>query len=202
MTDDLRARLRAIPSLTGSAPALNIAALRPDPVSQFVDWLDDAASANVLEPHAMTLSTVDADGIPDARTLILKDADARGWAFAGKRSSRSGAQLTSNPVAALTFWWQPIVRGVRVRGHVTPATRAESEADLLARAAAARADVAPGDWTVWRLQPTRVEFWQGSVDRRHTRIVYRPSDGGWSVEVSRLGSDSPAQATSSDDLGL
>ena len=185
MTDDLRARLRALPSLTGSAPVLNIAALCKDPVAQFVEWLDEAVLADVIEPHAMTLSTIDVDGIPDARTLILKDVDARGWAFAGRGSSRSGGQLAANPVAALTFWWQPMVRGVRVRGRVVRATRAESEADLLSRSAAARADVASEDWTLWRLQPTRVEFWQGSTDRRHARIVYQPSDGGWSMDVYR-----------------
>jgi len=187
MTDDLRARLRAIPSLTGSAPDLNIAALHADPVAQFVDWLGDAVFADVLEPHAMTLSTIGADGIPDARTLILKDVDARGWAFAGRASSRNGAQLAANPVAALTFWWQPIVRSVRVRGRVVWATRAESKADLLARSPAARMDVASEDWTLWRLRPTRVEFWQGSTDRRHTRIVYQPSGVGWSIDVSAGG---------------
>src|SRR6478609_8943210 len=179
MTDDLRARLRALPSLTGSAPVLNIAALCKDPVAQFVEWLDEAVLADVIEPHAMTLSTIDVDGIPDARTLILKDVDARGWAFAGRGSSRSGAQLVANPVAALTFWWQPMVRGVRVRGRVAKGTRAESEADLLSRSAAAQAGVASEDWTLWRLQPTRIGFWQGSADRRHVRIVYQLRSGAW-----------------------
>ena len=191
MAEDLRARLRAIRSLTGTAPPLNVAALHEDPVAQFVEWLDDAALADVLEPHAMTLSTIDADGIPDARTLILKDVDARGWAFAGRGSSRSGTQLTANPVAALTFWWQPMVRGVRVRGRVIRGTRAESDADLFSRSAAARADVPSEDWTLWRLQPTRVEFWQGSTDRRHARIVYRPEAGGWAIDASAGGYPSP-----------
>ncbi len=138
----------------------------------------------------MTLSTIGADGMPDARTLILKDVDARGWAFAGRGSSRSGAQLAANPVAALTFWWQPMVRAVRVRGRVVRATRAESEADLLSRSAAARAGVPSEDWTLWRLQPTRVEFWQGSTDRRHTRIVYHLNGDGWSMDIAPGGDSS------------
>ncbi|MEV5070013.1 pyridoxamine 5'-phosphate oxidase family protein [Microbacterium sp. LMI12-1-1.1] len=190
VTNDLRARLRAIPSLTGSAPGLDTAALRADPAAQFVDWLDDAVLADVPEPLAMTLSTIGADGMPDARTLILKDVDARGWAFAGRGSSRSGAQLAANPVAALTFWWQPMVRAVRVRGRVVRATRAESEADLLSRSAAARAGVPSEDWTLWRLQPTRVEFWQGSTDRRHTRIVYHLNGDGWSMDIAPGGDSS------------
>jgi pyridoxamine 5'-phosphate oxidase len=191
MTDDLRARLRSIPSLTGSPPPLSLAALHVDPVAQFIEWLEEAVFARVLEPHAMTLSTIDADGMPDARTVILKDVDTRGWAFAGRGSSRSGVQLAANPVAALTFWWQPMVRAVRARGRVVQATRAESEADLLSRSAAARADVAPEDWILWRLQPKRVEFWQGATDRRHTRIVYEPYGDGWSMNSS-TGGEPPA----------
>ncbi len=124
------------------------------------------------EPHAATLATVDADGLPDARTLILKDVSSRGWAFASARSSAKGAQLAANRAAALAFWWQPIVRAVRVRGSVEEATAEESAADLAARSAAARADVDPGDWVLWRIRPVHVEFWQGSPDRRHARILF------------------------------
>lgn len=85
----------------------------------------------------------------------------------------------------------PQARAIRVRGPVEEATREETEADLAGRSPAARALVAPGDWRVWRLRPDRVEFWQGSPDRNHLRIVYtraaadQDSPTGWSVEVSR-----------------
>ncbi|WP_275090553.1 pyridoxine 5'-phosphate oxidase C-terminal domain-containing protein, partial [Microbacterium sp. K41] len=61
---------------------------------------------------------------------------------------------------------------------------AESAADLAARSPAARDGVAAGDWVLWRLQPSRVEFWQGATDRRHTRIVYEVARGGWGRHVS------------------
>lgn len=172
--------LRAQPSLTGAAPTSTRAEPPEDPLELFVDWLAHAAEAGVPEPHAMTLSTIDADGMPDARTLILKDVGPQGWAFAGPRSSRKGTQLARHPVAALNFWWQPLVRAVRLRGAVESASDAETAADLAARSAAARAGVTEGDWGLWRLVPSRIEFWQGSQDRRHTRIVYRAQDGGWS----------------------
>ena len=81
-------------------------------------WLDDALAAGVAEPHAMTLSTVDAEGRPDARTLILKEVDRLGWAFASTRSSAKGRQLAMHPAAAPSFWWPARVRAVRVRGPV------------------------------------------------------------------------------------
>lgn len=184
---ELATWLRALPTLTGVAPPLRLADLPDDPVLLFQDWVRAAAAAGVAEPHAATLATVDADGMPDARTLILKDVDARGWAFAGARSSRKAAQLDAQPSAALNFWWQPQRRAVRVRGTVHEASAAESAADLAARSASARAGLGPGDWVLWRVVPTRVEFWQGASDRTHTRIVYRRDDGRW-----RLAAPAPA----------
>ncbi|OUE18803.1 Pyridoxine/pyridoxamine 5'-phosphate oxidase [Clavibacter michiganensis subsp. michiganensis] len=131
-SDDFARWLRAQPSLTGSAPALDTADLPDDPDDLFRAWITAAADAGVPEPHAATLATADADGLPDARTLILKDVSPRGWAFASTRSSAKGAQLAANRAAALAFWWQPIVWAVRVRGSVEEATAEESAADLAA----------------------------------------------------------------------
>jgi pyridoxamine 5'-phosphate oxidase len=136
-------------SLFGSAPTLDLSRLPANPVELFHDWLDIALRAGVPEPLAMTLATVDADGMPDARTRIVKDVDEHGWAFAGPRSSSTSVQLAARPVGAINFWWQPVVE----------ASRSDSEADLAARSAAARAGVEPGTWGLWRFQPERVEFW-------------------------------------------
>lgn len=175
--------LRGRHALTGVAPDWDLGALPDDPRALFATWLRAADAAGVPEPHTVTLATVDTAGIPDARTLILKRIDERGWAFASTRSSRKGAQLAASPAAALNFWWQPQVRAVRVRGHVREATVEESAADLAARSPAARAEIADGDWVLWRIVPTRIEFWQGSRDRRHTRVVYDAVDGEWSLSV-------------------
>lgn len=176
-------RLREVPSLTGQPRRLAMDDLPVDPASLFVEWLDDAINAGVAEPHAATLATVDRDGMPDARTLILKGLDERGWAVAGSRSSRKGEQLADQPAAALNFWWQPIMRAVRVRGPVAEASRADSDDDLAARSVSARAGVEPGEWVLWRIQPVRVEFWQGALDRRHLRVVYNRAGGGWSIDT-------------------
>jgi len=185
------ARLRRIPTLTGTAPDIDLDALPDRPEDLAHAWIEDAVAAEVIEPIAVTLATVDADGVPDARTLLLKDLDERGWAFSGTGSSRKADQLADRPAAAMNLYWTPQARAIRVRGPVEEATREETEADLAGRSPAARALVAPGDWRVWRLRPDRVEFWQGSPDRNHLRIVYtraaldQDSPTGWSVEVSR-----------------
>lgn len=174
--------LRRIPSLTGTPPGIDLDDLPADPTEMFAAWLDVALDHAVPEPVAATLATVDGDGVPDARTLILKSVDARGWAFAGTASSRKGAQLATCSSAALNLWWQPIMRAVRARGVVVGASSDDTAADLAARSEAARAGVDPQDWRLWRLVPSRVEFWQGSPDRRHVRIVYTHHAGTWQLE--------------------
>lgn len=176
--------LRAQPALTGTPRPVVLEELPDDPVQFFMSWINEAVTLGIAEPHAATLATVDADGVPDARTLILKDVSDDGWAFAGHRSSRKAQHLSSQPAAALNFWWQPIVRAVRVRGAVREATRAESDADLAARSASAREGIEPGEWVLWRLAPTSIEFWNGSVDRRHTRILYVRDGESWSHTVT------------------
>ena len=123
--------------------------------------------------------------LPDSRTLLLKDVDERGWAFACTASLRKAQQIAANPAAALSLWWQPQMRAVHVRGPVVTATPQECEADLAARSPQARATVPPGEWRVWRVQPQRIEYWQGSSDRQHIRIVYTRDGDGWSRTVDR-----------------
>lgn len=183
MADSVRSILRAIPSLTGSAPPLDTSSLPNDPKNLFLQWIEEALSAGVPEPHAMTLSTVDSEGTPDARTLILKDLNESGWAFASTASSRKGSQIAAQPAAALSFWWQPVARAVRVGGGVREASREESIADLRSRSPQAQSEVEENDWTLFYVQPIRVEFWQGSPDRRHTRIVYTANNSTWTREL-------------------
>lgn len=180
---------RSQPSLIGAPPPLEPADLPLDPVTLFRAWIIAAAGEGVPEPLAATLATVDEDGLPDSRTLILKDVDERGWAFAGTRSSRKAAQIAFNPVGALNFWWQPLMRAVRIRGGISEATVSESAADLASRSPSARAALGDSQWVLWRIDAVRVEFWQGSPDRNHTRIVYERIESGWTHSV--LAVDSP-----------
>ncbi|WP_427889593.1 pyridoxine/pyridoxamine 5'-phosphate oxidase [Kribbella sp. GL6] len=141
---DLRTRLRAVPTLTGTPPAWD-PSIAPDvPHDLFVDWLLTAIDHPVVEPCAATLSTVRADGRPNARVLILKDVTADGWQFASTSTSRKGEELTTSPYAALTFYWIPLGRQVRVSGRVAPASPEDSARDFLLRPVAARAEALVG----------------------------------------------------------
>lgn len=141
---DLRELLRGTEVFSGELPTFDPTGLPADPHELFSEWLLAAVRDGVREPHAMTLSTVDAAGDPDARVLILKNVSPQGWEFASDAGGRKGRQLAAHPVAALTFYWPPLARQVRVRGRVEPAGEADSAADFLARSPAARAEALLG----------------------------------------------------------
>ncbi len=105
----------------------------PDPIRQFERWFADALSAQALEPNAMTLATATRDGVPSARIVLLKGVDAHGFTFFTDYRSRKGAELTENPLAALTFLWKEIERQVRIAGPVSRVNAAESEAYFRSR---------------------------------------------------------------------
>src|SRR6476661_4214912 len=80
--------------------------LRPDPIAQFKQWLDDARDANILEPNAMSLATVCGDcARPSIRTVLLKGCDARGFLFFTNHESRKAQEIDGNPRVALLFPW-------------------------------------------------------------------------------------------------
>ncbi|MFR9779338.1 pyridoxal 5'-phosphate synthase [Micromonospora sp. MS34] len=128
-----RETLRALPVLAHDMPSFDPSSVPAEPTVLFAEWLTEAVAAGVVEPHAMTLSTVDADGAPDARVLILKDLDETGWHFATTVTSAKGRQLAGNPRVALSFHWREQGRQVRVRGLARPALTAVSRQDFLAR---------------------------------------------------------------------
>ncbi len=94
---------------------------------QFERWFSQAQSASVLEANAMTLATVDGDGAPSARVVLLKGFDARGFVFYTNYDSQKGSDLRANPQVALVFFWPALERQVRVRGVAQRVSREESE---------------------------------------------------------------------------
>nr|WP_240163275.1 pyridoxal 5'-phosphate synthase [Mycolicibacterium sphagni] len=128
-----------MPVLSGTGPGFVIDHAPAEPISLFVAWLKSAVDAGVPEPHAMTISTVDAQGMPRARVLILKAVDDRGWHFAVSSVSQKGRDLAAHPVAALTFYWPALVRQVRVVGTVVSDGAAASADDFHARPSGSRA---------------------------------------------------------------
>jgi pyridoxamine 5'-phosphate oxidase len=117
---------------------LDSADLAPDPIEQFRAWLADARDAGIYEPEGMTVSTVDADGRPASRYVLLRGLDERGYCFYTNYDSAKGRALAANPHAALTFGWLEIHRSVRVEGTVERLSAAESDAYFAARPRAAQ----------------------------------------------------------------
>ncbi len=111
---------------------------RAEPIGLFIDWLRDAKETEPNDANAMSLSTVDADGAPDCRIVLLKDVDARGFTFYSNAGSAKGVQLADRPRAALLFHWKSLRRQVRVRGQVEPVSAAEADAYFASRARESR----------------------------------------------------------------
>ena len=101
-----------------------------EPFSLFQHWFGDAVKTERLpvEPNAMTLATVDAEGRPHCRVLLLKGLDERGFTFFTNYDSAKGEQLLANPFAAMTFFWPALERQLRIEGRVERVTPAEYDA--------------------------------------------------------------------------
>ncbi|TDT92591.1 MULTISPECIES: pyridoxamine 5'-phosphate oxidase [Azorhizobium] len=104
-----------------------------EPFRLFSEWLKDAERSEPNDPNAMTLATVDPDGLPDARMVLLKGLDDRGFVFYTNTESAKGRELTAHPKAALVFHWKSLRRQVRVRGPVERVTDAEADAYFATR---------------------------------------------------------------------
>lgn len=111
---------------------------RAEPIGLFLEWLADARAVEPNDANAMALATVDGNGAPDCRMVLLKDVDARGFTFYSNRESAKGEQLAASPAAALLFHWKSLRRQVRVRGGVIPVTDAEADAYFASRARESR----------------------------------------------------------------
>ncbi|KAJ5658972.1 pyridoxamine 5'-phosphate oxidase [Penicillium longicatenatum] len=136
--ESFRAELRSTKVLEGPFPDLDFDTFPETPHDAFKLWFHEAVTAGVKEPHAMTLSTVDESGSPDARVLILKNIDARGWHFAVKADSPKGKQLQKDGRAALTFYWPQVARQIRLKGKAMALSDEESALDYQSRPLASR----------------------------------------------------------------
>lgn len=104
-----------------------------DPISQFEIWFDEAQKAEVPEPNAMTLSTASPDGRPAARIVLIKEVNEKGFLFFTNYESRKGHEIEANPYGALTFFWQPLERQVRIEGRLEKIAPAVSDAYFASR---------------------------------------------------------------------
>lgn len=107
--------------------------LDPDPVAQFTLWFDQACHAGIIEPNALSLATVGPDGRPTARTVLLKQYDARGFVFFTNLESRKSREIAGNPQVALLFPWIGLERQVVINGPAEKISPAETLAYFITR---------------------------------------------------------------------
>ena len=122
-----------------------------NPDALFQAWFDEAERTEINDANAMTLSTVDKDGMPNARVMLLKGLDARGFVFYTNFESAKGQELLANPKAALSFHWKSLRRQVRVRGTAEPVSTAEADAYYASRPLGSRI----GAWASQQSRPLK-----------------------------------------------
>ena len=104
-----------------------------EPLRLFAAWLEEASKTEPNDPNAMAVATVDAEGRPNLRMVLLKGFDERGLVFYTNTESQKGRELGANPQAALLFHWKSKSRQIRLRGPVEPVTKAEADAYFASR---------------------------------------------------------------------
>jgi pyridoxamine 5'-phosphate oxidase len=127
---------------------------RNDPLQLFADWLADAEKSEPNDPNGMALATVDEEGLPNVRMVLLKDADERGFVFYTNYESQKGQEILGTMKAALCFHWKSLRRQVRVRGLVEQVTSAEADAYFASRAKQSQI----GAWASQQSRPLEGRF--------------------------------------------
>jgi pyridoxamine 5'-phosphate oxidase len=124
------------------------------PLALFARWMADAEKSELNEPNAMSLATVDAEGRPNVRMVLLKEWDDNGFVFYSNKESAKGSEIFSHPYAALCLHWKSLRRQVRVRGHVSEVAAEEADAYFASRAK----DSQIGAWASAQSRPMESRF--------------------------------------------
>lgn len=141
-------------SIDGSGLRMSDFTEAGDPFGLFAAWLLEAEKSEPNDPNAMALATVDEDGLPDVRMVLLKDFDGDGFVFYTNCESAKGRELIAQPKAALLFHWKSLRRQVRVRGPVEQVTAAEADAYFATRPRHSRL----GAWASQQSRPLESRF--------------------------------------------
>lgn len=153
--------------------------LAADPFTQFTAWLAEAADRGVYEPNAMVLGTIDPDGAPSIRTVLLRGVDAGGFAFYTDYTSRKGRALLANPQVAAVFPWYTLHRQVKVFGTAHPVEPEDSEAYFANRPRGAQVAA----WSSDQSQPigSRADLEQKVVatEQRFAEVAEVPRPERW-----------------------
>src|ERR1700754_4051261 len=149
-----------------------------EPFALFAEWFAEAVKSEPNDPTAMSLATVDADGLPDVRMVLMKGYDAGGFVFYSHIDSAKGRELAATPKAALLFHWKSLRRQVRVRGPVSPVSDGEADAYFATRPKQAQI----GAWASKQSQPleSRMAFEKAiALNAAKYALGEVPRPSGW-----------------------
>ena len=161
---------------------------KSNPIDQFTEWWQEAIAAEIDEVNAMTLATASADGIPDARIVLLKEYDPKGFVFFTNYTSTKGHQLEENPHASLVFFWKELERQVRISGSVERVSDAESDEYYNSRPEGSRI----GAWASPQSQVIESREWLDAEDLKYREIfrskpILRPTHwGGYRIKPTHI----------------
>ncbi|WP_043526064.1 pyridoxamine 5'-phosphate oxidase [Litchfieldella xinjiangensis] len=153
------------------------------PVNLFQEWLTLALESEGDDGNAMTLATVDSQGLPHARVVLLKGSDDRGLVFFTNYHSHKGSELANVPHAALVFWWPSLSRQVRIEGSVEIVSEAESDSYFASRPRGSQL----GTWIATQSVEIPDRNWIAERQKRYEQLyegqdVKRPAHwGGYRV---------------------
>ena len=159
-----------------------------EPFALFEAWLNEAIKSEPNDPNAMALATVDPEGLPDVRMVLMKGFDTEGFVFYSHIASQKGRELAANPKAALLFHWKSLRRQVRIRGNVTPVTDAEADAYFATRPKQAQI----GAWASKQSQELESRFaFEQAIAKVAAKYVIgevpRPQGwSGWRIHPTRF----------------
>jgi len=184
--------------------------LPENPIKLFSDWFNNADSkSNEIEPNAMSLSTIDLNGVPITRVVLLKKFSNDGFVFCTNYSSRKGKSITKNPNVCISFFWSSLEQQVIINGKASKVSEVDSDNYFNSRPIGSRlgsiisnqSEVIPSreylenkfkknnlennsvkrprNWGGYIVDPTSIEFWQGRENRLHDRILYKKENNIW-----------------------
>ena len=180
------------------------------PIKLFQIWFEELCKSNsVLEPNAMTLSTVGNENKPRNRVVLLKKFSEKGFVFYTNYKSKKGIDITNNPNVSISFFWPSFERQVIVEGICSKITNEESDKYFYSRPIDSQIGaiisdqsseipnrdyienkfdsfksdnteiLRPLNWGGYIINPISIEFWQGRKNRLHDRILYYKNDNSW-----------------------
>lgn len=187
-----------------------------NPIELFQQWMVQAINHHVKEPNAMIMSTVDQDGQPEARTVLLKEIYEEGFVFYTNYNSNKAKQILANPKVSLLFLWLESERQVRISGTATKISTQKSKEYFQKRPRGSQigawtspqSEVIPNRtfltsrkneienqfagvpildkpdfWGGFKIDPQKIEFWQGRDNRLHDRLLFTKSeDSSWKID--------------------